>query len=259
MSTPARPSGPQGTQAIDRALAVLSSFVTAPEQGISEIAVANQLSPSTTHRIARALVTAGYLEQNAETERYRLGHSAVVLGQSAREAMGFDQALPILERLGAQTGESVNLGIRDGNEVVVILRVESEHPLRFDQPPGTRIPIHCSSMGKSLMAFGDDQMDELEFSRVTATTIASPKELAAALGLVRSSGYSLDVEESIEGVSCVGAPILDGDGVAIAAIAVQGPTVRMTPKRQEQLAPIVKSAVAEIRDLMRLDSIRRIA
>lgn len=259
VKSPARPSASSGTQAIDRALAVLSSFVAAAEQGISEIAAANDLSPSTTHRITRALVAAGYLEQNADSERYRLGHSAVVLGQSAREALGFEQTLPILERLGAATGESVNLGIREGNEVVVILRVESEHPLRFDQPPGTRIPIHCSSMGKSLMAFGDDHMDGLDFVKVTSSTISTPADLAHALELVRSSGYSLDVEESIDGVSCVGAPILDDDDVAVAAIAVQGPTVRMTPQRQEQLAPVVLDAAAEICKVMRLGPVRKIA
>jgi len=110
---------PSGTQAIDRALEVLSSFVDFREQGITEIAERTELKPSTVHRIVRALVTSGYLEQREDTDQYRFGHAALVLGQSAREALGFDLAMPILEQLGGETGESINMGVRDGNEVVV--------------------------------------------------------------------------------------------------------------------------------------------
>ena len=106
-----------GTKAIDRALDVLSSFVDSPEQGITDIATRSSLSPSTVHRIVRALVQSGYLEQSPETDRYHLGHAAHVLGQTARESWGCDRALPILERIGGLTGESVNMGVADGTEL----------------------------------------------------------------------------------------------------------------------------------------------
>lgn len=242
-----------GTQAIDRSLAVLSSFVQHSEQGISDIASNLAISPSTVHRIVQALVAAGYLVQDAETDRYRLGHAAVVLGQSARESFGLERALPILRRLGGETGESVNLGVRDGAEVVVVMRVQSVQPLRFDQPAGTRISLHCSSMGKSLLAFGDPDLSEITFTPVTSHTLTTAAVLAESLEQTRKLGYSTDVEESIMGVSCVGAPILDSGGRAIAAIAVQGPTVRMTVERQAHLGPRIVAAANEIGLAMGLD------
>lgn len=244
-----------GTKAIDRALLVLSSFVTTPEQGITEIAANAELSPSTVHRIVRALVQGGYLEQSNETERYYLGHAAHVLGQSARESWGFDRALPILKRMGSITGESVNMGIADGSEVVVILRVESVQPLRFDQPAGSRISMHCSSMGKALLAFSKAPLPFMNYPSITQNTITSVEDFEAELAQARERGYSIDNQESIPGVSCVAAPILNAAGTAIAAIAVQGPSVRMTPERLAVIGEQTISTAAEIRETLGLDKL----
>lgn len=246
-------NGIAGTKAIDRALSVLSSFVGTPEQGITDISHSSGLSPSTVHRIVQALVASGYLEQNPVTERYHLGHAAHVLGQSARESFGFDRALPILERIGSITGESVNMGVADGTDVVVVLRVESVQPLRFDQPAGSRISMHCSSMGKSLLAFSKAPLPELDYTAVTPTSIISREAFELELDLTRERGFSIDDEESIPGVSCVGAPIKNSNGVAVAAIAVQAPTVRMTPDRLAVIGERTIAAAEEIRTTLGLD------
>lgn len=245
------PNAGSGTQAIDRALDVLSSFVEHPDQGISDIASHSGLSPSTVHRIVRALVNNGFLEQDATTDRYHLGHAAHVLGASAQEAWSFDRALPILERLGSITGESVNLGILDGAEVVVILRVESVQPLRFDQPPGSRISVHCSSMGKALMAHSSE-LPEIDFTPVTPSTITSLRTYKSDLTNVRELGFSTDHEESIVGVSCVAAPVIDADSKAVAAVAVQGPTVRMTSERMIAIGGQLQESVLEIQKVLGL-------
>jgi len=239
-----------GTQSIDRALDVLSSFISTPEQGITDLANSTGLSPSTVHRMLQALVNAGFVEQDPTSERYRLGPTAVVLGHSARESLGLERALPILERLGGETGESVNLGVRDGFEVVVVLRVESVQPLRLEQPPGSRIAIHASSIGKSMLAFGDDSLDGMEMGRFTPATIGTKKALRKELTSIREFGYSIDREESIPGVTCLGAPILNTDGVAVAGIAIQAPTVRLTAERQEHLSRRLLATSAEITDLL---------
>lgn len=244
-----------GTKAIDRALEVLSSFVETPEQGITEIATRSSLSPSTVHRIARALVQSGYLEQSPETDRYHLGHAAHVLGQSARDAWGFDRALPILERIGSLTGESVNMGIADGTEVVVVLRVESVQPLRFDQPAGSRISMHCSSMGKALLAFSAEPIPLLNFNAITPTTITSADHFERELEATRVRGFSIDDQEGIEGVRCVGAPILNAEGIAVAAIAIQAPTIRMTDDRLAVIGERAVAAAEEIRNALGLDKL----
>jgi IclR family acetate operon transcriptional repressor len=244
-----------GTQAIDRALAVLNCFAGAEgELGIKDIAGRVGLSQSTVHRITRALVARGFLSQNARTERYHLGRATMLLGQIAQRGFGLDQALHLLESLGERTGESVNLGLPDGDAVVVMLRVQSPQPLRFDQPPGTRIALHCSSMGKSLLAFGHDTAWASErLPRVTPNTITGRKDLERELRIIRDRGYSTDDEESILGVCCVGAPVLDPSGRARAAIAVQAPSVRMPPERTEELAELVMTTARDVASVMRLD------
>lgn len=251
------PDPPAGTQAVTRTLAILESFLTAPDLGVTLIAERTGLSPSTAHRIVRSLVVHGYLEQDPATDRYHLGRSAIVLGQAARNHRGLDRALPLLEQLGAETGESVNMGLLDRDEVVVVLRVESTQPLRFDQPVGSRIPVHCSSMGKAILAFGEKadpvlaaRLADLDLHPVTERTITDPDSLHQQLATIRADGFSTDDEESIIGVSCVGAPILDDRGRAVAALAVQAPTARMSPARMAMLGiratEIARAIAAEI-------------
>jgi IclR family transcriptional regulator, acetate operon repressor len=204
-------------------------------------------------------VERGFLEQNERSERYRLGRNLIILGQNAQHGLGLGQAQQFLERLGTSTGESVNLGVREGADVVVLLRVESRQALRFDQEPGSHIPLHASSMGKSLLAFTEEPARELaellegELERFTPTTLVERAALEAEIAEVRRRGFSVDNEESLAGVRCVGVPVLDGQGVARAAIAVQAPAVRMPEERVVALAAELKETAAEISALMGFD------
>ena len=128
-----------GTQSVERAIAVLECFASSDRPlGLTEIARAVGLTPSTAHRLLRALIAARYVEQDPTTEHYRLGLGVAVLGQRALEQSGYNLARPILERLSADTGESTSLGIRRGTEVVVIERTSGSASLRFDHPAGAK-------------------------------------------------------------------------------------------------------------------------
>ncbi|WP_197285094.1 IclR family transcriptional regulator [Sciscionella sediminilitoris] len=241
-----RPEAEQvaGTQTITRALAVLGVLRDAEDDvGVTELARALGLHTSTTHRILRALASARYVVQNSQTERYRLGREALLLGRAASRALGFDAALPLLEQLAETTGESVNLSVRDNDDAVVVLRVESAHPLRFIQPVGTRIPLYCTSTGKALLAFGGDLHAELaklgELTRLTPDTLTSPRELLADLEQTRERGYSVNNGERIPGVCGVAAPVPGEVGLAMGAVAVQGPEVRMPADRIPELGELV--------------------
>ena len=154
---PTRQSARTGAQSVERALAVLRCFESATgDLGVSEIAGLTGLSVSTAHRLTRALCAGGLLAQDDRSERYSLGPLLVVLGRRAEQRLGYTRALPALERLAHDTGESVNLGIRSGTEVLVVLFVASPQPLRFAQASGTRVPVHTSAMGKVLLAFAAD-------------------------------------------------------------------------------------------------------
>jgi IclR family transcriptional regulator, acetate operon repressor len=245
-----------GSQAIERALAVLDCFMDGrPEVGVTEIARSLDLSVSTAHRIVRALVAAGYLGQNAKTDRYYLGRSAVLLGQVAQRALGLEQVLPVLEELSGRTGESVNFGVLDGEAAVIELRIESGHPLRFEQTVGTRVELHCSALGKALLAFNPDprallrRLPRLEGH--TQHTLTTHAALERDLAVTRERGFSLDEQETQLGVRCIGSPVLDASGFAQSAIAVQIPTVRMPRQKLPELAPLLLDSAGRISGLLR--------
>jgi DNA-binding IclR family transcriptional regulator len=247
--------GPRtGTQAVERALAVLRVL----EDGdhalpLTTLAERAGLSVSTTHRLVRALCDAGILRQDALTERYGLGPRLVALGQRAEASLGLAAARPALERLAVDSGESVNLGVLDGAEVVVLLCIASSQRLRFDQEAGSRVPAHASAMGKSLLAFAgplDDVVDALpELAALTGHSITSRSALRSELDHVKEQGWALNDEEREAGVRTVAAPVLGPDGRARAAIAVQGPTVRMTDERLPELAALVTATARRVVEL----------
>lgn len=251
-SAPVQGEQVAGTQTITRALAVLRVLRDADgDVGVTEIARAVELHASTTHRIVRALVLAGYVVQNSETERYRLGREAFLLGRAAGQTLGFDAAMPLLEQLAEATGESVNLVVRDGDQALVVLRVESQQPLRFAQPAGTRIPLYCTSTGKVLLAFAADPRAEVArlgtLERLTLDTITSPPALERELEEIRHRRYSINRAERVQGVCGVAAPVLGAEETATAAVAVQGPQVRMPEERIRELGPLVIETANAVR------------
>lgn len=229
-----------GSQTITRALGVLRTLRdSATDVGVTEISQSTDLPASTVHRILRTLVAAGYVVQNVETVRYRLGREAFLLGRAAGHTLGFDAARPLLEDVAASTGESVNLVVRDGDSGLVVLRVESHHPLRYIQQTGTRIPLYCTSSGKVLLAFAGDVDAEVaglgELEPLTDTTLTSRAGLLEDLARVRRRGFSINHGERFLGVYGLAAPLLSRDGTLIAALAVQGPEFRLPEARFDEL------------------------
>lgn len=244
-----------GAQSVERAVAVLRAIDSAGDDvGVSEIAERTGLTVSTAHRLTRALCEAGLVSQDPRTERYQLGPALVVLGRRAEERLGYSRVLPALEGLAERTGESVNLGIRTGHEVLVVLDVASRQPLRFDQEPGSRVPVHTSAMGKCLLAFSPAMEAAVHslpaLTPVTPRTITDPAALRHELETVRGRGWALNDEERNRGVRAVAVPVLDSTGVAIAAIAVQGPTIRVTDDRLEGLAADIAATARRIAPLL---------
>ncbi|WP_162292935.1 IclR family transcriptional regulator [Actinophytocola xinjiangensis] len=251
------PSPPprSGAQSVERALSVLRCVEGEDDGvGVTELAQRTGLTPSTAHRLARALTEAGVLSQDPRTERYQLGPALVVLGRKAEQRLGYRQALPLLEELAEATGESINLGIRAGDEVRVVLDVASRQPLRFSQEAGSRVPMHVSAMGKCLLANSGDidgQITELgDLVRATHRTITDRDQLRAELELVRERGWALNDEERNPGVRAIAAPVLRPGGGVIGAVAIQGPTVRVTDDRLPELAELLDKATHRIAALL---------
>lgn len=241
-----------GTQSVDRAMAVLRCFEK--EEQLTPTAVATRLglTVSTAHRIMSALHAADMLAQDPGGERYFLGPTTAILGRLALERMGTTVMQPVLTALRDRTGEAVSLGTRIGDEVAVLVQIPSTHPLRYDQEPGARNPIHVCAMGKTLLAFGTEPATMPEpFERHTPTTITTHSELDAELRRIRSRGHALNNEERLLGVRSVAAPVHDQTGHVIASVVVQGPTVRFGDDRMNELVEAVTDTARELSSLYR--------
>jgi IclR family acetate operon transcriptional repressor len=242
--------GRTGTQAVDRALRVLGLLESASDDlGVTALAAASGLTVSTTHRLLKALATAGLVAQDRDTERYHLGAGLIALGRRAEARLGLDRWHGALKRLATETGESASLGVRVGNELLIADHVPSAQPLRFDAGRGARVPIHASAMGKMLLALTADPAGEVaalgQLERFTDRTRTDPASLAAELAEIRSRGWSLNDGERNPGVRAVAVALPSIPGGPLTAIAVQGPEVRLTDDRLGSVVALLDSTVRD--------------
>ena len=205
------------------------------EIGISDLAKRLGLAKSTVHRLASTLLDQGMLEQNAGDGKYRLGLTLFELGTLVRRKMDFTaEARPFLRALMEKTGETVHLAILDHDSVLYVITHESKQALRMGSKVGTRVPVHCTAVGKALLAF----QPEGEVARIiarglpasTPNTIVDPLALQRELASVRARSYATDDEESEVGLRSIAAAIRGDSGNVIAAISIAGPVHRMTSR-----------------------------
>ncbi|MGA2805921.1 MAG: IclR family transcriptional regulator [Acidimicrobiales bacterium] len=248
-----------GSQAVERALQLLRCFEAGPQtRSLSELAQLTGLTPATAHRLLRALCRAELLAHDPLTERYSLGIALIPLGSRAADAVGVPAIRPVLDSLATVTGESVNLGVRDGSDVLVLLSVPSFQNLRFDQGAGARVPVHASAMGKVLLAFDADPDGAVQsipkLTKLTQATITSRSVLSGVLGEVRDRGWAINDEERETSVRSVAMPVRTADGKAVAAVSVQGPSSRMTDSQIRDLLPSLQTAAKAVS--IRLSALR---
>lgn len=236
--TPARKTG---TQAIERALSILRQFSASDEPlSLTEVARAGGLTAATTHRILATLVRERLLSYDPATERYRIGPDSLFLFAAAARRFGIAASRSQLEQLVASIGETAALGVLDGSDTIVVLQVESDLPLRFSRPIGTRVPSHVSAMGKALLAgSGRDPREVVEtlgrLHRFTEHTITDKRKLIAELQLARERGWALNDNERYDGVRALAVPIPNGQAPARASLGVQGPAGRLPDQRIESI------------------------
>lgn len=239
---------------LDQGLAVLEALAQAREEalGLTELAQRLALHKSTVARIVATLSARGYVEQDPRTRRYRLTLKLFELGSLCLARLELvTEARPIIEELAQASGEVVHLAVLDQGEVVYVDKVESEQTIRMYSRVGRRSPVHCTGVGKALLAFVDDAtfqaiVAEKGLRRFTPRTITDADRLRDHLARVREVGVAFDDEEHEPGIRCVAAPVRDHRGVVIASISVAGPAVRMTHERLRELAEPVRRAAAAI-------------
>ncbi len=216
--------------------------------GVREIARRLGVHPSTASRLLATLGGAGLLERRSDTGRYRIGPHVVGLAAAAVDRLPVvSQARPQLERLSAVTAETANLAILDGLHVVYVDQVTPAQTVVMASWVGRRSPVHASSSGKVLVAFGPpalaDSVVAHRLERLTDATVIEPARLRDVWRRVRRQGYAASAGELEDGLTTIAAPVLVG-GVAAAAISVSGPAYRLPQRDVPGLARHVMDAAA---------------
>src|SRR5665648_547409 len=208
---------------------------------MTKIAEKLGLYPSTIHRILDTLRHWGYVEQEPKSQKYRLGLKALELGMAKLHQMDLvREATPCLKELVNQCNETVHLGALDGREVLYLAKEESSQTIRMISYVGKRAPLHCTALGKVLLAHLSAEerkktLGEKVLRRLTENTITDEEELEKELGKVREQGFALDREENAKDVRCIAAPIRNYQGKVIAAISISSPIFRIDKKAQNNL------------------------
>jgi len=249
-------SHPAPIRAVEHCLKLIDAL-SANEQarGVTDLGGELRLAKSTVYRLLQTLAGRDYVVQDPATGRYRLGLKFLELGALVSGHLTIRTvAQPHLQWLMEVTKETVHLGLLEGGEVVYADKIESPQTIRMYSRVGRRSPLHCTALGKVLLAYQTEEAlrDLLHagLRRYTPRTITSPGRLRAELKRVRTEGYALDNEEFEEGLRCVAAPIRDHAQTVIASLGIAGPAARLEPvklpaliKRAREAADAVSAAL----------------
>jgi IclR family transcriptional regulator, acetate operon repressor len=239
-------------QSIERAFGLLETMADhGGTMGLSQLAAESGLPLPTIHRLLRTLVDLGYLRQDAGRQ-YVLAPRLIRLGESSG-AMLSVWAKPHLDRLVVELGESANLAMLDGDEIVYVAQAQSRRSMRMFTEVGRRVLPHCTAVGKAILAgMPEEQVHDLlrrtGMPQHTEHTITDPDAFAKALRWVDEHGYAIDDEEQEHGVRCVAVAVPDAP--TRLGLSVSGPATRMTPAVVERAVPVLRDAAVNLsRDL----------
>jgi DNA-binding IclR family transcriptional regulator len=237
-------------QSLDRALSILDVLRFSDHAlALGEVAARAGLPKSTTHRLLATLERRGFAARDTETGAYRLGLKHVTPVGAGPEIRS------VLRDLARRSGETANLGALVGHEVLYVDRADSPQALRWQLGVGSRVPVHCSALGKAILASfpppEDGQHLPRRLRQITPNTITDRAGLLAELEAVRARGYALDEEEFMQGVRCVAVSVLATSGHEVrAALSLAGPAFRLTRRRAVSQVGALRRAAATVARLL---------
>src|SRR4030095_9045875 len=240
-------------RSIERAFSILE-MLNGTRRGwnISEMSGKQKIPKSSAHVIVLELERMGYLKRENRTRRYQLGLKICSLGRGLMNDLALPEiALPHMRWLVEQTRLTSHLGVLEKGHIVFIQKIDGPGMVKFDTYVGKRAEVHCTGLGKVLLAFSNEQIirDCLSvgsFAKYTEATITSPATFRKELIRVKQKGYSIDDEEEEAGVRCVAAPVFNPLGELVSAVSVTGTTAQIALDSFDKLAGTVKEASARI-------------
>lgn len=240
-------------QSVERALNILeylSGNIT--ELGITEIAEYMGLGKSTVYGLVNTLVQEGYLEQNPDNKRYRLGLKLFEMGCIVQQRMDIREiARPYLKELSEQFKMTVHMGLYKEQEVVYIDKMDAPDTRIVYSQVGKRAPMYCTGVGKAVLAeLAPEDIDWIlqsqELEALTPHTLTRKEDILKELEKIRKKGYSTDDEEVELGLKCVAAAIHDHQGRPVAAISISSSAVKLTDQKMKEAAVQITAATQEI-------------
>lgn len=241
-----------GIQSVNRALNLLCLFShSAPRLGITEMSKALDLPKPTVHGFVRTLVKQGFLQQDPQTRKYSLGLKIYELGIVLGASLEINQkGAGLAYQLAKRTGLISRIAIWDLDSALLTVNIEPRSHLLFAHQIGPRIPAYCSALGKALLAFLEPRelqgyFDRVKLKPLTANTITKKKQFLKEIEETRRRGYSIDREENLLGLACIGTPIFGLGGHLEGAISLSGDAKNIY-KRTETLVPELLNTAKEI-------------
>ena len=242
----------ESVRAIERALDVLLCFSQdEPVLSLTQIAERLDMPKSTIHRYLATLEAARFVRRNEVTGSYHLGYRFIEMASLVLQEADLERwAQPHLEHLSGESGETVDLAVLDGEQVVYLQVIESPHRVKIAAAVGQRLPAFCTASGKAFLAYmPDDQVCQIlsqGMPSYTDNTRISLADLDQDLRVTRERGFAISEQEYERDINAVAAPILDAHGCPVAVIAVAGPAYRLSRERMLELGPSIRTATDAI-------------
>lgn len=237
--------------ALIRGFAILDLIARSPGLDFTAIHSRLGLPKSSTHNLLVTLCRVGALQ--LQTDRsYVLGLRLTELGNFASGQRFIEtDSVPLLRDLAHEQQLTCHLGVREGREAVYLSKLECDQPIKVDSWVGKRFSLHCSALGKVLLAWMPEHeltrtLAEIAFTKKTPRTIDKAEDLKAHLASVRAHGFATDDEENVPDIRCVAAPVFDRNGAVVAAISAVGTVLQIDTARFEKLAPRLIAVASEI-------------
>ena len=228
---------------VAKALQILNLFtIEKNEWGITELANALNMQKSTVFRLVDTMAMQGYLRKTSSEAHYRLGLKIFELGSVVFSNFNLkDVANSYIHSLSEKCGETVHMGIINENSVMSIEKSDSKNSLMSTVLIGKTSPLYCTSVGKVLLAFIDEDkcvrlLKNIKFNKYTEYTITDCNLLLEELEKIRDNGYAVDNMEHEFGIRCIAAPIFDCNNICVASMSISGPSIRITPDKDEEYA-----------------------
>jgi IclR family KDG regulon transcriptional repressor len=242
-----------GVQSLGRAFAILEEVARNREGiGLAELSKLVGLHNSTTFHLAKTLVSLGYLRQEKDSKRYRVGRPLFALAASALDEIEMvNVATPVLEDLSRQTSESSHFAVRMGDAVVVIARTSGPGAFQLTDRVGVVRPAHCTALGKIILAsLRPDQLkrflERVDLKPSTAKSITDVAVLTHEIAEIKRTGIAFDDGEFNPEVRCVAVPVTDFTGHVIGALGISGPIWRLSNQSLHSSAQIVQAAASRL-------------